>query len=175
LNTDSTSYDNWASAPTGAVGDAIIMANNGLWSTAVPSSQLPYVIEFDTPCQQLDQNVAIDLKSAIDIDCDGQIATTGDTDFGTATIENIDKDQCIMFRSTVSNSSTVNTVKSFVLHQTLDNRFAYVANSTKINDAPVADPNFDTTTRVLSVDTGDIAPSSDKTVIYSVKVVDNQN
>ena len=174
MNLDSTSYTNWASAPTGAVGDALIMANNGLWSTAVPSAQMPYVIEFDTPCQQLNQNVAIDLKSAIDIDCDGQIATAGDTDFSTAIIENIDKDQCIMFSSTVSNSSTTNTVKNFILNQTLDNRFAYVANSTKIDDAAVADPSFDATSRVLTVNTGDIAPSSNKVVIYSVKVVDNQ-
>jgi hypothetical protein len=174
MNLDPTSYTNWASAPTGAVGDALIMANNGLWSTAVPSAQMPYVIEFDTPCQQLNQNVAIDLKSAIDIDCDGQIATAGDTDFGTATIDNIDKDQCIMFSSTVSNSSTTNTVKNFILNQTLDNRFAYVANSTKIDDASVADPSFDATSRVLTVNTGDIAPSSNKVVIYSVKVVDNQ-
>lgn len=174
MNLDSTSYTNWASAPTGAVGDALIMANNGLWSTAVPSAQMPYVIEFDTPCQQLNQNVAIDLKSAIDIDCDGQIATAGDTDFSTAIIENIDKDQCIMFSSTVSNSSTTNTVKNFFLNQTLDNRFAYVANSTKIDDAAVADPSFDATSRVLTVNTGDIAPSSNKVVIYSVKVVDNQ-
>jgi hypothetical protein len=157
------------------VGDALIMANNGLWSTAVPSAQMPYIIEFDTPCQQLDQHVAIDLKSAIDIDCDGQIATNGDTDFGTADIENIEKDQCIMFSSTVSNSSTTNTVKNFILNQTLDDRFAYVADSTKIDDAPVADPSFDTNTRVLSVNTGDVAPSGNKVVIYSVKVVNNQN
>jgi hypothetical protein len=175
MNLDSTSYDNWASTPTGAVGDAIIMANNGLWSTAVPSTQLPYVIEFDTPCQQLDQHVAIDLKSAIDIDCDGQIATDGDTGFGMADIENIDKDQCIMFESTISNSSTTNTVKDFVLTHTLDDRFAYVANSSKIDDVAVADPSFDTSTRVLSVNTGDVAPSGNKVVIYSVKVVDNQN
>jgi hypothetical protein len=175
MNLDSTSYDNWASAPTGAVGDAIIMANNGLWSTAIPNTQLPYVIEFDTPCQQLNQNVAIDLTSAIDIDCDGQIASAGDTAFGTADIENIEKDQCIMFKSTISNSSTVNVVKNFTLNQTLDNRFAYVAGSTKIDDVGVTDPSFDTTSRVLSVNTGDVAPSSAKAVIYSVKVVDNQN
>lgn len=175
MNLDSTSYTNWENPPTGAVGDALIMANNGLWSTAVPSAQMPYIIEFDTPCQQLDQHVAIDLKSAIDIDCDGQISTDGDTDFGTADIENIEKDQCIMFSSTVSNSSTTNTVKNFILNQTLDDRFAYVADSTKIDDAPVADPSFDTNTRVLSVNTGDVAPSGNKVVIYSVKVVDNQN
>jgi hypothetical protein len=115
------------------------------------------------------------LKSAIDIDCDGQIATDGDTGFGMADIENIDKDQCIMFESTISNSSTTNTVKDFVLTHTLDDRFAYVANSSKIDDVAVADPSFDTSTRVLSVNTGDVAPSGNKVVIYSVKVVDNQN
>ena len=80
-----------------------------------------------------------------------------------------------MFSSTVSNSSTTNTVKNFILNQTLDDRFAYVADSTKIDDAPVADPSFDTNTRVLSVNTGDVAPSGNKVVIYSVKVVNNQN
>ncbi len=76
----------------------------------------------------------------------------------------------IQYSVSVENSGTTGAFPSVVTIDTLPAGTRYARGSTRINDAPAADPTIDATGRVLTFTTGNLAPGARFTLRYVVEL-----